>query len=1173
MKSFFRQTFLLIAAVAVTACTQPQVTRGIGIYPGNPEEYDGPEMVAAGNQYRNLALHRAAWHSSSVDYNLTGHLVTDGIISDDTLDLMQVLSNGTNVEKRQRERIFDDNFTGISIPGKAGAKLEIGIGRWVDADIVSFEGNCRMAPGASLPGSFTPVLMAVLEDFSVIELPLKPCKPTIHEGGGSQNVSVLEGLSSGKAMQPRYGSSRELSFGYMAELPDGRCGSLTINLDTDAVQEWNITEVNFYRDGKEVSILPSESFSSVWIPDPITGGSVTVDLGAVAKFDRCRIFWAGGNSSSGCIETSADGHDWKKVADFDYGTEDISARGKGRYVRLTVDDNCAVSEFEVWGKGGVVPVAQKAKDACGDSLELSRGAWVLQRASEVEADGAVISSDGFPTAGWIPATVPGTVTGSYFNIGAIPDIRYDDDQLQISESFFNGDFWYRDTFVLPESFEGRNIILDFNGINWKADIYLNGQYVGNIDGAFMRGRFDVTGIVTHENCLAVLIHRNAHPGIIKEQTAITADTNGGILGADNPTFHPTIGWDWIPTVRGRDIGIWDNVYLKAEGPVSIDDGYILTHLAGGDVTVAPGAVLKNHTDKAVDGVLQVSIGGFPMEMPVSLAPRQELEVAMDARVMPDARLWWPAGYGEQDMYDVTAVFVADGQISGRLAFRTGLREMTYDTSQGILDIYVNGRRLIGNGGNWGFPEIYLNYRAREYDAAVAYHADMNFTMIRNWVGQTGDEEFFEACDRHGVMIWQDFWLANPWDGPDPDDNYMFLENARDFVRKIRRHPSIALYCGRNEGYPPEVLDEGLRLLVDEYHPGMFYMPHSAEGYVSGNGPYRALPVEAYFEAERGKDRIHSERGMPNVMTADSFRRMLRDENQWPQTSVWGMHDYTLENAQSAATFNEMVERHFGKASSLDEFSRWAQLVNYDGYRAMYESRSWNRKGLLIWMSHSCWPSLVWQTYDYYLCPTAAYFGAKKGSAPIRIQWNPVRGCVEAVNDNYGDVQDAVAEMSVVTYDGKTVFYRRDSISVADDSTLPLAPMDVDSTVMGNVHYLKLKLLSKDGRTIADNFYIHSEDGDLKILKTLPKASVAMETRMKSEGEEWIIVASLRNDGEAPALMLQLDLKAGGEQVLPVLYEDNWFSLLPGEEKQVTIRCKTADIRSRQLELSVSNLLD
>ena len=1165
-----RATACILLAAAVTACTQPESTRGIGVYPGNPAEYDGPTLEV-NNVYRNLALHRAAWHSSAYDYNLTGHLVTDGIVSTATPFTVDVNVNGEPVIMRLKERLFDDNFTGITVPGTADALTEVIFSEGVTADAVSFEGSCRLMAGSTLPRSFSPRLVAVLEDGTQVNLPLQPCSPTIHEGGGSQNVSVLEGLT-GKTMQPKNGSSGELAFGYSSDMKVGKVRSLRIHLGSTSVREWNLTEMNFYVGGREVSMLPSERFVSAWVPAAADGGYVTVDLGSVSKFDKCVIRWAGGTSASGHIEVSEDGKTFRHIVAFNNGASEVAVHDKARYVRLCIDSKAAVSEFEVWGKGGLAAKPQAAKTADGDTLELARGFWKLQRASEVHDRGETISGSGYKTDGWLAATVPGTVVTSYFNAGAIADIRYDTDQLQLSESFFNSDFWYRDTFTLPESFNGRNLILDFNGINWKADVFLNGRFLGNIDGAFQRGRIDVTAIAGKENFLAVLIHRNAHPGIIKEQTAITADSNGGILGADNPTFHPSIGWDWIPTVRGRNIGIWDNVYLRAEGAVTVDDGFVLCRLDGGKAMVTPGAVVKNLTGKAVDGQLKIKIGDFLAEQTVSLAPNEEREVVMAERQMPDAQLWWPVGYGEPYMYDVTAEFVSGGKTEGRTAFRTGLREMTYDTSKGILDIFINGRRLIGNGGNWGFPEINLTYRAREYDAAVAYHADMNFTMIRNWVGQTGDEEFFEACDRHGVMIWQDFWLANPWDGPDPDDNAMFMANAEDFVRKIRRHPSIALYCGRNEGYPPQVLDDGLRLLVEKRHPGIIYFPNSADDFVSGHGPYRAMPVKTYFEAEVGKDRLHSERGMPNVMTAESLKRTFREENQWPQNYVWGIHDYTLENAQSAATFNAMVEEHFGKASSMEEFAKWAQLVNYDGYRAMYESRSWNRKGLIIWMSHACWPSMVWQTYDYYLAPTAAYFGAKKGSAPIRIQWNPVLETVEVVNNSYGDVIGAVAEIGVYTYDGKLVFSRSDEVSVADDSTLPLAQLAVDSTKISGPHYLKLTL-SKSGETIADNFYIHSADGDLKVLKTLPKTTVDMQYLFRRVGDEWVGDVQFENTGSTPALMLQLDLRAGEQQVLPVLYEDNWFSLLPGESKSVTIRCKVLDTHGRQPELKVSSLLN
>ena len=106
-------------------------------------------------------------------------------------------------------------------------------------------------------------------------------------------------------------------------------------------------------------------------------------------------------------------------------------------------------------------------------------------------------------------------------------------------------------------------------------------------------------------------------------------------------------------------------------------------------------------------------------------------------------------------------------VSDAKTFQAGVRQFTYSEEGGALRMWINGRRFIPKGGNWGFGESMLRYRAREYDAAVRYHAEMNFNMIRDWVGQIGDDEFYDACDRYGVVVWQDFWLANPWDGPDP----------------------------------------------------------------------------------------------------------------------------------------------------------------------------------------------------------------------------------------------------------------------------------------------------------------------------------------------------------------------------------------------------------------------
>jgi hypothetical protein len=333
----------------------------------------------------------------------------------------------------------------------------------------------------------------------------------------------------------------------------------------------------------------------------------------------------------------------------------------------------------------------------------------------------------------------------------------------------------------------------------------------------------------------------------------------------------------------------------------------------------------------------------------------------------------------------------------------------------------------------------------------------------------------------------------------------------------------------------------------------------------------ALPVNEYFAAERGKDRLHSERGMPNVMTYESMSRMLSDEHQWPQNSVWGVHDYTLENAQSCATFNQMLQTAFGEASDLKEFTEWAQWINYNGYRAMYESRSWNRKGLIIWMSHSCWPSMVWQTYDYYFEPTAAYFGAKKASAPIRIQWNPVSGQVEVVNNNAMDQSGLRAEAMVVNYDGKVVYQTSAELDSKEDTTVPVFGLAFDSPELSDVYYIKLRLTQGD-RLLADNFYcLGKEDGNLHQLHSLPLTSVEADTSIRKDGDRWTATVHLENSSDIPALMIRLKLygKKTGERILPAFYSDNYIALMPGEEKEITISFKDEDTRGERPAVEIS----
>ena len=652
---------------------------------------------------------------------------------------------------------------------------------------------------------------------------------------------------------------------------------------SENIESWRVAEFTMTKNREYCNIGGPYNFSSSWKSMGSQKEWVYVDLGNICSFDKINLYWLQ-RAESGAIQISDDAKSWKTVSVLPksiLSKDEIKfeKKYKARYVRLNLnkavsDENGYIlSEMEIFGTGSPFAVAHpQAEPEANGNIKLSGGAWKLQRTSFLKENLKTISQIGYNDNNWIVATVPGTVLISYLNNGMIPDPNYGDNQFFNFDSYFYSDFIYRNEFDIPKSYKGEKVFLNLDGINWKADVFLNGEKVGRVEGAFTRGKFDVTDYVIpgKKNAIAVYIYKNDSPGFVKEPTFITHQANGGELGLDNPTFHASVGWDWMPSVRGRNIGIWNEIYFSKSGSITIENPYISSKLPLPDTTSADLKIqvtLKNHITKNVNGKLNGKIGDVKFELPVSFNASETKIINLDPSLIPslhvsNPKLWWPNGYGKQNLYDVKLEFVSsDGKISDVTEFKTGIREMSYSEEGSALKIWINGKRFIARGGNWGFSESDLRYRSREYDIAVHYHKEMNLNMLRNWVGQTGDDEFFEACDKYGILVWQDFWLANPGDGPNPKNHKLFMENAEDFVKRIRNHPSIGLYCGRNEGYPPEGLEKSIRNLLPQIVPDIHYITSSADDIVSGHGPYSAKPLKYYFK-ERSTPKFHSEIGMP-----------------------------------------------------------------------------------------------------------------------------------------------------------------------------------------------------------------------------------------------------------------------------------------------------------------------
>jgi len=925
-------------------------------------------------------------------------------------------------------------------------------------------------------------------------------------------------------------------------------------------------------DGHSETFWESETGASAWME---------VDLGESCTFGQITLRWREAFATGFRLQASNEvfppkqWHDLFVAKDGTGNVQTVSFPSTvARHIRLLITDfsnvnhGCQLSEIEVYGVRNSPLTSSLLTAARPDrTLALIDGNWKLQNAMFVRHAPKQICQADFDDEAWIPAVVPGTVLGSYLKLGAIPDPFYGDQMSQISEDFFSRhDFWYRNSFVAPSNYASKRIWLEFDGINWKADVFINGSLLGRIDGAFIRRNFDITSQIRpgKDNVVAVLIHGVSHPnpgkGKVTHKKLGSPTTNGDLLGYDSPTFLATAGWNWLPIVRGRAIGIWNDVQLKTTGDVTILDPFVTTELldhSRADLTIK--FELCNHSLRTQSGKLIGSIGDIAIDRPVTLGPGETRAFDLDKTAFGDLsletpRLWWPNGYGQQLLYLLKLRFEQSGIVSDEKTVNFGIRKLECRVIDDVLTVFVNGTRILIRGGNWGMADGMLNIDSAGLDLRVRLHRDANLNMIRNWIGMEGHEAFYDACDRYGLLVWDDFWLANPVDGPDPEDCGMFISNARDKIRRVRSHPCVALYCGRNEGQPPEDLDAAMRAAVDSLDGTRHYIPDSASGTVTGRGPYNLMDIEWYF-ANRGKT-LHSEQGIVAVPPVESLRAMMPAEDLWPINTMWAVHDYQTEQDHNGRgpAYTRRIEDRYGKPGSVEDYCRKAQMVNLESARAIFEClQSHQGSGILLWMSQAAWPSLICQLYDHYFEMTAAYFGAKTGCEPLHILWDANTDIIKVANNTPTDREGLTAKAQIYDISGKEIWTRSADLDLPSACVRDCFPIP-RATTSSHVFFVKLTLRQSD-TIVSDNFYWGSAKGSsCEALNHLPPVTLAVKARRSLNIETCLLSVHIANPTQCVALAIRLKVQraTSGVRVLPVFYSDNYFSLLPGEARTVVI---------------------
>jgi len=831
----------------------------------------------------------------------------------------------------------------------------------------------------------------------------------------------------------------------------------------------------------------------------------------------------------------------------------------------------AMSSFSAWAEKNIP-----------QPLVIAAG-WQMQDVAKVAESGAEVSAPAFKAAGWYTATVPGTVLTTLVDNHVYPEPLYGENNRPeiIPESLARTSYWYRTVVDVPKSFAGKHIWLNFDGINYAAQIWVNGTKVGTMRGAFARGSFDLTALhVDHSRkaVVAVLVSPQPHPGDPHEHTLRNGlGKNGGITAIDGPTFLSTIGWDWLPAIRDRDTGIWQKVFLSATGPVLVKNPLVTTDLPlpktdSADVMVQ--TTLENITDQPQKGVLKGSIGNILFETEVELAPHSSQLVSFDPKGMlalhiDHPKLWWPNGYGPQNLYKLHLRFELQHKVSDSQDISFGVRKITYTVPDSEnLTISVNGVPVFIRGGDWGLDEAMKRIPRERLDAQIHMHQLANLNLIRNWVGQSTSEDFYELCDKYGILVWDEFFQPNPDDGPDPTDLDTYIANVRDKILHFRNHPSIALWCARNEGPPPAEIDAALRKLMAELEPVRLYQPSSTDGHgVRSHGPYHwRTPREFYKVTD---DFFKTETGSVSVPTLESIHGMMPQKDWETITDDWAEHDLA-KGASGGDTYPAITAARYGKLVNLADFARKSQLMNYEAFRAMYEGRNAQlfhpTTGIITWMSHPAQPSFVWQLYHYDLEPNSSLFAVKSASELVHIQFNEATGELQVINNLPTPVAGAVAHLSVYNLDG-TVAYQHDyKVTVPPSTATSLGAVEFSAS-LSSVHFLKLELHDASGKLLSSNFYWHAlpeHQDDLTDLGKLPTVTLDAKASRNDADGKTLVTVTLHNPSKEIALMTHLQLRRhSGQRVLPVFYSDNYVSLVPGESRTITIEADRKDFKGEE----------
>jgi exo-1,4-beta-D-glucosaminidase len=621
------------------------------------------------------------------------------------------------------------------------------------------------------------------------------------------------------------------------------------------------------------------------------------------------------------------------------------------------------------------------------------------------------------------------------------------------------------------------------------------------------------------------------------------------------------------------------------------------------------ADLRNVSNDAVTGVLRAEVDGRQVSQQVSLAAGETKTVSFAPEQyaqlkLENAKLWWPYTMGEPNLYTAKLSFQVRNETSDSATVNFGVREVTSElTDKGYRLFKVNGRKVLIRGAAWA-PDLLLRWSPKRLDADLNYVRDMGLNTIR-LEGRIDHDEFYEKTDRLGILVMPGWTCCDAWEkwsNWKQEQHKIAAESLRSQVRVLRNHPSVFVWLYGSDGPPPADVEKMyLGILKDLNWPNPSVSSASASATtvtgasgVKMTGPYEYVPP-VYWLADTqagGAYGYNTETSPgPAIPPRESLERFIPKDHLWPIDDVWNFHSGG-ERFTTITVFTDGLNRRYGTATSLDDYERKAQAMTYDGQRAMFEAYGRNKytaTGVIQWMLNNAWPSLIWHLYDYYLVPAGGYFGTKKAMEPLHVQYSYDDNSVAVVNSTYEAVPGVKVSAKMYSLDAKEKGAREGTMNVAPDSSTKAFDLPKIED-LGKTYFLRLQLHDFAGKLLSDNFYWlstkadvldwkHKQDtvytpqaefGDLTGLNTLPPVKLEVTSAKQEQGGKTVVRASVRNPSGSIAFMVHLRLTKGkgGEDLTPILWSDNYCSLLPGEQKEVTAVYDPADLNGRDAVLAI-----